>query len=47
MAQTKLGDQTVNTLGDLPSVGSKAPDFVLIGNDLKEVGMSSLPGRIL
>jgi len=47
MAQTKLGDQTVNTLGDLPSVGSKAPDFVLIGNDLKEVGMSSFAGKNL
>ena len=34
MATTKLGDNEVHTNGDLPSVGSHAPDFVLTKNDL-------------
>ncbi len=45
MAQTKLGDQVVNTIGDLPIVGSLAPSFTLIGNDLKEVTLSAFSGK--
>jgi len=45
MAQTKLGENTVNTLGNLPAVGSTAPDFSLAGNDLKEVKLSDFRGK--
>ncbi|MCB0488872.1 MAG: thiol peroxidase [Cyclobacteriaceae bacterium] len=45
MAQTKLGENTVNTIGDLPAVGSSAPDFTMVGNDLKEVNLSSFKGK--
>ena len=45
MAQTKLGENTVNTLGDLPAIGSTAPDFSLAGNDLKEVKLSDFRGK--
>ncbi len=37
MAQTHIGENPVNTNGDLPAVGSTAPDFTLTGNDLKDV----------
>lgn len=45
MAQTKLGEKVVNTAGDLPAVGSTAPDFVLAGNDLKEVSLRNFSGK--
>jgi thiol peroxidase len=45
MAQTKLGDTIVNTNGNLPEVGSKAPEFTLTGNDLKDVTLSSFHGK--
>ena len=45
MAQTKLGNNTVNTMGELPPVGSPAPDFTLVNNDLKEVGLSDFKGK--
>ena len=37
MGQTKLGEKIVNTNGNLPAVGNVAPDFTLVGNDLREV----------
>jgi thiol peroxidase len=45
MAQTKLGADTVNTTGNLPSIGSTAPDSVLTGTDLKEVNLKDFAGR--
>lgn len=45
MAQTKLGERVVNTMGDLPAVGSVAPAFLLIANDLKEVSSSQFAGQ--
>ena len=45
MAQTKLGELVVNTNGNLPAVGSTAPDFTLVGNDLKEVKLSAYAGK--
>ncbi len=47
MAQTKLGENTVNTNGDLPLVGSTAPDFTLTGNDLKDVSSKEFAGKNL
>jgi thioredoxin-dependent peroxiredoxin len=45
MAQTKLGESTVNTSGSLPSVGSTAPDFSLTTTDLKDVGLKDFSGK--
>src|SRR5690349_1939334 len=45
MAQTKLGENTVNINGNLPPVGSKAPDFTLAGIDLKELSLKDFSGK--
>jgi thioredoxin-dependent peroxiredoxin len=45
MAQTKLGDTTVNTSGELPEVGTLAPDFALVGIDLTEVSLKNFAGK--
>jgi len=45
MAQTKLGENVAHTNGDLPAVGSTAPSFTLVANDLKEVSSSSFAGK--
>ncbi len=45
MAQTKLGENTVNTVGNLPAVGSVASDFTLTGNDLKDVSSRNFAGK--
>jgi len=45
MAQTKLGDNVVHTNGNLPSVGSVAPDFSLAGIDLNDVSLKTYAGK--
>lgn len=45
MTTTKFQGNTVNTVGDIPSVGSKAPDFTLVGTDLSEVKLSDYAGK--
>ena len=45
MAQTKLGENTVNTISDLPAIGSTAPSFVLTGNDMRAVASESFAGK--
>src|SRR5688572_10726421 len=47
MAQTKLGEDIVNLSGNLPPVGSSAPDFSLAGSDLKNVHLRDLAGKNL
>ncbi|KAB7746302.1 thiol peroxidase [Nostocoides sp. F2B08] len=37
MAMTALGGSPVRTTGDLPAVGSTAPEFTLTGSDLSDV----------
>ncbi len=34
-------------LGDEPKIGQKAPDFAALGNDLSEVRLSSLAGKVV
>ncbi len=41
MATTALGGNPVQTVGDLPTVGSAAPGFALIGSDFADVSLSS------
>lgn len=45
MATVTLGGSPVNTYSDLPSIGSKAPDFTLTKNDLSQVSLSDFDGK--
>jgi thioredoxin-dependent peroxiredoxin len=45
MAKTKLGEDVVNTTGDLPKTGAPAPAFILTGNDMKDVSLSHYIGK--
>ncbi len=45
MAETALRGNTINTVGDLPEVGSAAPAFTLTGSDLGPIGSESLAGQ--
>jgi len=45
MAQTALGGNPVNTVGDLPSVGSPTPEFTLTKADLSDITAADLAGQ--
>ena len=45
MAQIHFGADSVNTNGELPAIGSKAPEFTLTGNDLKNLSLKSFSGK--
>lgn len=45
MAQVTLHGSPVNTNGELPKVGSKAPDFKLVDGELKDVGLADFAGK--
>ncbi|WP_103063287.1 thiol peroxidase [Actinomyces qiguomingii] len=45
MATITLEGNPINTVGDLPAVGSKAPYFELAGADLAPVTSAALAGR--
>jgi thioredoxin-dependent peroxiredoxin len=45
MSTVHIGQNPVNTNGELPRVGSAAPDFVLVGNDLKDVPLKQFAGK--
>ena len=45
MAQITLKGNPVNTIGDLPKVGDKAPDFVLTKTDLSDVSLKDFAGK--
>ncbi|MEF3322643.1 thiol peroxidase [Gulosibacter sp. GYB002] len=46
MANVTLeGSTTINLAHDLPAVGSKAPDFTLVGTDLEPVKLSDFAGK--
>jgi thioredoxin-dependent peroxiredoxin len=45
MAQTKLGENVVNIDGELPTVGTMAPNFNLATTDLKELTLKDLKGK--
>jgi thiol peroxidase len=44
MARIQYEGGTYRTLGDLPSVGSRAPDFSLVNTDLKDVTLANWLG---
>jgi thiol peroxidase len=45
MAEIKFKGNPVNTQGQLPEVGTKAPDFKLTNTDLSEVSRDALSGK--
>jgi thiol peroxidase len=45
MAQTALQGNPVNLAGDLPAVGSTAPDFRLTAGDLSDVTLANYAGK--
>ncbi|MFM9075968.1 MAG: thiol peroxidase [Bacteroidota bacterium] len=47
MAQTKLGENIVNTIGELPAVGSTLPAFTLTGADMSQVSSAQFAGKKL
>ena len=45
MATIKLGENQVQTSGNLPAVGSTAPDFTLVKDDLSRASLKDFPGK--
>jgi thiol peroxidase len=45
MATTQLGDNTVNTVGELPAVGSQAPGWDLVGLKFQQVTDADVAGK--
>ena len=45
MAQVTLRGNPFKTNGELPDVGSTAPEFSLVGGDLSEISSASLAGK--
>ena len=47
MARIKQNDAFISTAGDLPGTGSSAPDFILTGTDLADIGNKTFSGKKL
>lgn len=45
MASVTLGGKPVNVAGNLPAPGQQAPDFTLVGKDLKNVLLKDYAGK--
>lgn len=45
MASITLKGSPINTIGELPAVGQKAPDFVLTKSDLSDVSLADFAGK--
>jgi len=45
MATITLQGNTIHTNGELPEVGSQAPDFVLVNGELKNLTLADFKGR--
>lgn len=45
MAQITLEGNAINTHGELPAVGSEAPDFSLTKGDLSDTGLADFAGK--
>jgi thiol peroxidase len=45
MTKIKLKGNEINTIGDLPKIGSIAPDFSMVKNDLSEVNLYSIKSK--
>jgi thioredoxin-dependent peroxiredoxin len=45
MASVTLGGKPVNVAGNLPAKGQQAPDFTLVGKDLKNISLKDFAGK--
>ena len=45
MAHITLGGNPINTIGELPAVGTKAPNFTLVKEDLSMISLDDLKGK--
>ncbi|MEA3413421.1 MAG: thiol peroxidase [Pseudomonadota bacterium] len=45
MATVTLNGDDIHTNGELPAIGSQAPDFRLVATDLSDVGLGSYAGK--
>jgi thiol peroxidase len=45
MSLTKVGDTPVHTNGDVPAIGTTAPDFTLADNKLNDVSLKNFRGH--
>nr|WP_320011592.1 thiol peroxidase [uncultured Desulfobulbus sp.] len=45
MAQITLKGNAIDTIGELPAVGSAAPDFSLVTTELADVGLANYKGK--
>jgi thiol peroxidase len=45
MAKITLKGNEIDTVGSLPKVGTKAPEFTAVGTDLSEVNLSNYAGK--
>ena len=45
MAKITLRGNPINTSGELPKVGGKAPDFKLVNKDLKDLSLADFKGK--
>ena len=45
MAEITLQGNKINTNGDVPKVGSAAPDFILVDSDLNDISLSNYDGK--
>jgi thioredoxin-dependent peroxiredoxin len=45
MSKITLKGEPINTIGELPEIGTKAPDFVLTKTDLSDAGLKDFTGK--
>ncbi|MGH1537627.1 MAG: thiol peroxidase [Gammaproteobacteria bacterium] len=45
MAKITLQGNEIHTSGNLPEIGTAAPDFVLVNKDLENISLASFPGK--
>ncbi|MEJ2114607.1 MAG: thiol peroxidase [Gammaproteobacteria bacterium] len=45
MANITLQGNEIHTNGNLPEIGTSAPDFLLVNKDLENVSLASFPGK--
>jgi thioredoxin-dependent peroxiredoxin len=45
MAKITLKGNEINTSGDLPAIGSQAPDFLVTKTDLSDISLTDLKGK--
>ena len=45
MANITLKGNPIHTNGELPAIGARAPDFVLVGGDLKDASLATYAGK--